>query len=136
LRGGTKNKLTGEALRNALGNVCRGLFYISETDSEITPVLAVGKRSLVEFANESVPDSPIETKPAEDFFQRLIKDREWHGEDERKRVRRFRKLSKVIFENLEDVAVLRVGRIRIDIFVVGYDADGNIAGIATRSVET
>jgi hypothetical protein len=39
-------------------------------------------------------------------------------------------------ENLADLTVFRIGSIRIDIYVVGLDADGNLAGIKTKAVET
>jgi hypothetical protein len=45
-------------------------------------------------------------------------------------------LQKLLEENLEDLIVLRTGRIQIDIYVVGLDAAGNLAGIQTKAVET
>lgn len=136
-----KNQLAGKALLAALEKACRGLFYISETDAEIAPVVAAGtdSKQFAEFIKErasAAGGGPIGSKPAEEFFQRLTQDREWHTEAEKDKVRRFRKLRKVIFENLEEVTMFRIGRIKIEIFVLGYDAKGNIAGITTMSVET
>lgn len=135
-----KKKLSGERLLTALEDACQGLIFISETDSEVAPVFCDGQRinSFVEFLkDQKLPaDAPIEQKPAEDFFERLTTDRDWHQKEEKKTVRRFGKLRKVIFDNLDEVTLFRIGRIRIDIYVLGFDATGNVAGIRTRSVET
>lgn len=132
-----KDKFTGPELRKVLENACRGMVYISETDAEISAIVAEGDRSPAErFVRSRAEVGAIETKPAEDFFERLTKDHEWHGDAERERVRRFRRLEKVVLENLVNVRMFRVGRIRIDIFVLGHDANGNIAGIMTKAVET
>lgn len=135
-----KKKLSGERLLTALEDACRGLIFISETDSEIVPVFSDGQQvnSFLEFLkDQKLPaDAPIEQKPAQDFFERLTTDRDWHREEEKKTVRRFRKLRKVIFNNLDEMTLFRIGLIRIDIFVLGFDADDNIAGIRTKSVET
>jgi hypothetical protein len=133
-----KNKLEGESLRKLLQKACGGLVYISESDAEIEPILVEKDRSLsVEDLIEKTASSrAIETKPAAEFFERLTRDREWHGEAERRNVGRFRDLERIIFDNIADLRMFRVGRIRVDIFVLGHDTEGNIAGIRTNAVET
>jgi hypothetical protein len=37
---------------------------------------------------------------------------------------------------LEDIRVIRVGRIQVDIYVIGNTKDGEVAGIKTFAVET
>lgn len=130
-----KNRLAGDALFAALENASRGLNYVSETDAEIIPVLA-DRSSTNEYVQEQGQSQPIETGSAAEFFERLTKDRVWHSDAEKRNVRRFRKLEKLLSSNVEGLAMFRAGRVRVEIFVLGYDADGNIAGIRTRSVET
>jgi hypothetical protein len=135
---GEKNRLAGESLRAALEDECRGLVYISETDSEIVPVLVADDRSspIEEFIEKQAPGGSIEIRPTADFFKNLTADRAWHGEVERERVRRFRAVERIVVDNIGEARLFRAGRISIEIFVLGYDADGNIAGIRTQSVET
>ena len=75
-------------------------------------------------------------QPFEEFFSRLTRVQDWHAEAEKERVRRFLKLRKLLRENLKETTVLRIGRIRIDIYVVGVDRYGKLAGIRTKAVET
>jgi hypothetical protein len=39
-------------------------------------------------------------------------------------------------ENLRDLKVYRIGRIEIDIYVIGIDSQNNLMGIKTKAVET
>lgn len=132
--------MAGDELFTALSRACRGLIYVSEIDAEIEPILvsSPGELSIDQLLERQLPgkDLPIKATPADKFFDRLVSDKDWHSESERKTVRRFRRLKKIIFDNLCDLRVIRAGRVQIDIYVLGYDRSGNIAGISTRSVET
>ena len=135
-----KNKLTGAALARAIETVCDGLIYISETDSTVGLVFA-DKRdaatledAILMLAGEKTRE--ISESSADAFFSRLILDREWHGESEKGRVRRFRILKDLLYTNLADLGQFRLGKTRIAIYVIGLDVAGNIAGIRTEAVET
>ena len=78
----------------------------------------------------------VEERSFVDFFARLTKIQDWFTEIETKNAKRFLVLQKLLEENLEDLIVLRIGRIQIDIYVVGLYAAGNLAGIQTKAVET
>lgn len=82
------------------------------------------------------PDALVETVSADAFFERLIAINEWFGDSEKERAARFARLKAELAASLSDLTVFRIGRIRIDIYVVGIDAEGRLAGIATKSVET
>ena len=136
-----KNKTTKkESFEEELKKACEGLYYVSETDAEIFP-----------FFGGKVKGSPLETIALNlglkketaveerifvDFFTRLTKIQDWFTEIETKNAKRFLALQKLLEEKLEDLIVLRTGRIQIDIYVVGIDAAGNLAGIQTKTVET
>jgi hypothetical protein len=136
----TKIQLAGDELFIALSRASRGLIYVSEIDAEIEPILVCspGELSMNQLVKRRLSggNQPVETTTAAEFFDRLITDQDWHSEAEIKKVRRFRRLKKIIFDNLCDVRLIRAGRVQIDIYVLGYDQSGNIAGIVTRSVET
>jgi hypothetical protein len=54
----------------------------------------------------------------------------------RKRVTRFRKLVRLLRQNLSDLAVYKLGSVEMPTFIVGRLANGTIAGLRTTVVET
>ncbi len=140
MSGKKNNTLKKEGFDDAIGKGCEGLFYISETDAEVQPFfggrVADGiKESLMETLGPETNTAAIE-QPFEEFFSRLTKIQSWFTPVETERVERFLKLQKLLADNLKDLTVLRIGRIRIDIYVVGIDESGKLAGIRTKAVET
>ncbi len=61
---------------------------------------------------------------------------DWHGSEEKAQVKKYQNLQKVLQQQLRDVKVWNVGKVEVDIFVVGSTSDGAIASIKTKSVET
>lgn len=134
-----ENKNSGE-LFHEIERVCEGLIYISETDA---PVLAfAGEPADTVSANvilqqTGLPaDSPIEERDFVGFFERLTAHKDWHGEIETARAKKFLELQKLLEENIRELKVFRVGHRRLDIFAVGIDKDGRLTGISTKAVET
>jgi hypothetical protein len=133
--------LSGETLRSVLEEMSDGLLYMSETDAPIGPVLdgrakEVSSQIVLERFADDTEDRPVREIDFEIFFERLTSRRDWHGPDEIKNAERFSRLRNTLLENLTDIHVYRVGRVQVDIYVVGLDREGNIAGIKTRAVET
>ncbi|HYP50404.1 MAG TPA: nuclease A inhibitor family protein [Pyrinomonadaceae bacterium] len=117
-----------------------GLYYISETDAEISPFAgtkadAVTKENLLRQTGNK-PDAPVEERDFATFFTRLTKIEDWFGEEEKQAAAKFARLKELLERNLKDLRVFKVGRIEIDVYVVGLDAQGNLAGIKTQAVET
>ena len=119
---------------------CRGLVYISETDSDVEPVTggpvgAVDAESLrSEFDIER--SFPIESADPEAMFERLTREREWHTERDRANAAGFARLKAVFDDELTGLRVFRVGQINVDIYIVGIDRHGRIAGVRMHAVET
>ncbi len=118
----------------------KGLVYISETDADIIPfagekcdrvtaqaVLRVSKRAA---------DEPVEELVPAEFFAQLTQTKDWFGEREKDRATRFAGLYTALTEELRELHAFRIGQIQIDIFVVGIDSAGRLAGIRTKAVET
>ncbi|MEO7674864.1 MAG: nuclease A inhibitor family protein [Pyrinomonadaceae bacterium] len=125
-----------EAIRRA----CDGLQFPSETEAEIVPfmggkVVGTTREALLKEITP-VEKKKIEERPFIEFFTKLSGTREWFTPADTERSNRFIQLQKVLEESLEDLIVLRVGRIQIDIYIVGRDRGGNMAGVTTRAVET
>ncbi|HEY0049330.1 MAG TPA: nuclease A inhibitor family protein [Pyrinomonadaceae bacterium] len=117
-----------------------GLYYISETDAEIssftgTKADAVTRENLLSQTGNN-RDAPVEERDFTDFFTRLTKIQDWFGDEEKRTAAKFSRLKELLERNLKDLKVYKVGRIEIDIYVVGLDAQGNLAGIKTKAVET
>jgi hypothetical protein len=129
-----------KTLAEQIGKVSEGLYYISETDAEISPFTgtkadAVTKENLLsQTANK--PDAPVEERDFESFFTRLTKIQDWFGDEEKQTAAKFARLKELLESNLQNLKVFKVGRIEIDVYIVGLDAESRLAGVKTKAVET
>ena len=117
-----------------------GLYYISETDAEITPFAgsvaeSVSKEEILRQTKNAF-DTPIEERNFAEIFKRLTKIQDWYGEEETAAVAKFVVLKELLEKNLRDLKVFRIGETELDIYVVGLDAEDNLLGIETKAVET
>ena len=135
-----KNNNFSDELARRIECACASLIYISETDAPVTafsggPAPEVAAQSIL--AQINLPaDSPIEEIEAHAFFARLTKNEAWHDEAHRVMAKKFLELQTLLEENLHDLKVFKLGRIRLDIYAVGIDRNGNPLGIKTQAVET
>lgn len=135
-----KNSENSSYLSGLLEKACAGLTYLSETDAEVEPffggkVEILNTQSFLETIGES-EKKPVEVTGARQFFERVSKIHDWHTVSQKKNAEKFTALRKLLESNLSGLRVFRVGRIRIDIYIVGIDRDGNLAGVKTHAVET
>ena len=138
-----KNQIISPSRATAVATLAvltKGLVYVSETDANIIPFSGDKTSSITveEILKQTGnnPDAEIETISAEAFFERLIAIKDWFGDAEKERAARFLRLKELLTESLFDMKVFRIGKIRIDIYVVGIDAEGYLSGIMTKAVET
>ena len=136
----TCEMLPAAELQATLEKACKKLIYISETDSPVEPFIdseigEVTKASVAQALNRR-PSEAVEEVELRDFFEKLTRTRDWHNEAQQQLTQRFAELEKLLKANLEDAKVFRFGTIRIDIFAVGKDTDGKLAGVKTVAVET
>ncbi|MGB7202723.1 MAG: nuclease A inhibitor family protein [Pyrinomonadaceae bacterium] len=130
-----RDKILSEISRS-----CEGLIYISETDEPITAFLSERRadekpeKTLLQLSTKT--NEQVEEINFDNFFERLTGERDWHGAKEKERVQKFRALKKTLEDNLTQLKVLKFGRVRKDIFVVGRDKDNRLLGVRTESVET
>ncbi len=116
------------------------LYYMSETDAVITTF--VGKQAKAVTVDEirnqtqAAADSPIEEKDFAEFFNRLTAVEDWFGDEERATAQKFTDLKNLLETNLRNLTVFRIGKIQIDIYAVGLDAENRLTGIQTKAVET
>lgn len=127
-------------LTEQIKTASEGLWYISETDAEIFPFTgskadAVTKENLL-LQTGKPPDAPVEERDFNQMFERFITIQDWFGDEEKATAEKFAALKNVLERNLTDLKVFKVGRIELDIYFVGLDKEGNLAGFQTKAVET
>lgn len=123
-----------------IAEAAEGLIFISETDAPIEPFRwekanEVTEQVVRKMANVEA-DTPVEETEAETFFSKLIVKKEWFGDRETERAERFAELYDVLHANLRGLRVFRFGRIQVSFYIVGLDAEGCLAGVMTKAVET
>lgn len=128
-----------DAFERELKAACRPLTFISETDADVIPFKEEKppNRSLSGYLStlESTSDE-IQEVEFDQFFDRLTTEKDWYGPREKKRSQRWSTLRNVLEENLESLRVIRVGKINIDIYIAGVNAEGRLAGVKTKAIET
>jgi len=127
-------------LSEQIKNAAAGLWYMSETDAEIFPFTgskaeAVTKENLLGQIGKP-PDTPVEERGFDEMLARFVKIQDWFGDEEKATAGRFAALKSLLEKNLTDLKVFKVGLIEVDIYFVGLDTEGNLAGIQTKAVET
>lgn len=129
-----------EPLEKRIEKACRGLSYMSETDEPVEPFFggkacALSREEILK-ATGSDAKARIEETDPNSFFKRLTAIEDWYTPAQKKNARRFASLEKLLRNNLPELRVFRIGRIRIAIYVAGLDKNGNILGVKTSAVET
>ena len=117
-----------------LAEASAGLLYPSETDAPFEPFswgraegdLTPQKAARVAGASAA---AAVEEQSVGDFFRYLTAEGAENAE-------RFRRLQQVVGEQLSGARVFRIGRVKIDVYLVGRTQDGEWAGLKTQSVET
>ena len=124
----------------AIKKVLENLFYVSETDAEISPF--VGKPADSVSADvlvsqiQNIDSTAVKETSLDAFFNPLVEIQDWYGEEEKETARRFSELKDLLQKNLRDLKVFKVGQIEIDVYVVGLDERNILTCIATKAVQT
>jgi len=138
---GDKNSdLQKNDLAEQIKKATEGLFYISETDAEIlpfrgNPAEAVTKEEVLSQI-KGAANLTVEERDFTGFFARLTEMQEWFGDEEKETAQKFKRLKDLLEKNLKNLKVFKVGKIQLDIYVVGLDAENNLSGIKMKAVET
>ncbi len=126
-------------LLQTIDDAARGLLFPSESDFPIEP-FSFGEQeptpaALLEQRGLSA-DTPVEQAELGDFFAGLIQSSDDASEADRASAERFRALMTVLDENIEDVRMYRLGKVNIEVVVIGRHASGTWLGVRTNVVET
>jgi len=130
---GPSGDCAGE-LRTTVEPLIADLWYPSESDEPFHVFVAKS-----ETTGPITPDEVIrlagldagvvqETRSFDDFFEYLVED-ETDGE-------RYTALKRALWAGLTELVVVRLDEVEVQVFVVGRNACGEVAGVRTMSVET
>ena len=81
-------------------------------------------------------DTPVEVVTVNDFFRVATTEQDWYGEEELATLKKYHKLVETLNNNLSDLKVYRIGKIEIDVYVIGQTSTGDYAVLSTKVVET
>lgn len=127
-------------LEQKVKTACDGLFYVSETNAEIS--FFAGSRIAAVTMDEvlsqikNTSDAPVEEKNFDEFFAPLTEIQDWFGDEEKKTAQKFADLRDLLKNNLKELKIFKIGKIELNVYVVGLDAESKLTGIKTKAVET
>lgn len=137
----TSPKSGADEVLNALREATQGLLYMSESDEPFAVVhwkgdgKSLDSKKLLALSGHK-PGAPVQAVLLDDFFKDLTTERDWYGKEEKEDVQRYRHLLTVIKANLPEAKVFRIGKINVDLYIVGQTRDGDWVGVKTAAVET
>lgn len=132
------------SLRSTLTEAVEDLFYPSESDEpfeyvELTfPPEAepLSERSVGEFLGRK-PFNNAEEISLEEFFEPVTTVEDWYEAEDQLVIDQYLRLKDLLQSNLTDVRVFRVGRVEIDVYLLGKtEVEGLYAGVKTKVTET
>lgn len=135
-----ENNSTAE-LVTTLQALTANLTWMSETDAPIQVIwwkdcsAIETPEQLLEQTHHEV-GTPVEEVELEPFFEPVVTEQDWFGNEEKKTAAKYRSLLSALKKHLTDIKVYRVGEVDIDIYIVGVNEAKSVVGIATQIVET
>ena len=82
------------------------------------------------------PDTLVEVVQLDEFFRNATQEQDWHNDEEKETVKRYRQLVETLKTNLSDIQVFRLGTVEIDVYIIGQTPSGELTGLSTKVVET
>jgi hypothetical protein len=125
----------------ALVEGSKGLIYRSETDApwEVFSWPSAAGTPTADQVREygrQRASAPTSTQSVDEFLGPLTEQKDWFGEEEKADAAKYRSLLDTVRQHLLEPVVVRVGRRRLTVYVVGRDPAGGWTGLKTISVET
>jgi hypothetical protein len=129
--------MTAQETTDRLSQLSKDLLFPSESEYPLEPFTwesttltpeTILTRSL------QPSDTAIESITLEDFFAPVVTDQNWFDDEDRAIAQRFRDLQAAI-ATLENVQVFKVGKIEIDVYIIGAIGP-DLVGLKTTIIET
>jgi hypothetical protein len=118
----------------------KGLLYMSEKDApfKVVPLNvddSITPQNVAELVGQRA-GTPVEEVSTAHFFGELTQVRKWHAEDDKAVVKRYQDLVALLRQQLHDLRIFKVGRVKVKIVIAGQTEDGQWIAIETDSLET
>jgi hypothetical protein len=129
--------MTAKEITDRLSTLSKDLLFISESEYPLEPFTwksATLKPKTILTRSQKPSDTTIAAIALEDFFAPVITDQDWFDDEDRATAQRFRDLQAAI-TILENVQVFKVGKIEIDVYIVGAIGP-DLVGLKTTVIET
>ena len=129
--------MTAKEITDRLTKLSKDLLFISESEYPLEPFTwksATPTAETILTRSQKPADTAIESITLEDFFAPVVTDEDWFEDEDRVTAQRFRDLQAAI-ATLENVQVFRLGKIEIDVYIVGAIGP-DLVGLKTTVVET
>ena len=127
-------------LGKKLEELTKELYYTSETDEKIVPYFGEKVELLtteeVLKANSSPSNTQVIETDVTELFEGLTAIQDWYGEEEKATAEKFAELAEVLKSNLRELKLYKVGKIEVDIYIIGLNDENYIEGVKTKAVET
>lgn len=129
--------MTAKEITDRLSTLSKDLLFISESEYPLEPFTwksATLKPETILSRSQKPADTAIESTTLEDFFVQVTADQDWFDDEDRQVAQRFRDLQAEI-GTLKNVQVFRLGKIEIDVYIVGAIGP-DLIGLKTTVIET
>lgn len=134
----SENTPLGEQLTPLLTN----LFYPSESDEPIEVVTCYLKQADALTVSQIKdwlmlpPSIYVEETQESDFWQPVVQEEDWFGDEEKERTIKFLQLKELLEKALTVRQVFQVGESEKDVYLLGRQEDGQRAGLKTKIIQT
>ena len=123
--------MSAPSILTQLTEASHGLQFVSETEADIVPYVWPAVEGEPTPANVAklgghTADEPIEVMTLANFFRAVPPEEK----------PRFAKLAEMLTKVLGTVQVIKVGKVKMAVYIVGKSPDGGWAGLKTEVVET
>ena len=120
-------------LIDRLRQLSKGLLWMSESDYPFETIYwknqgNLTKKKLLQLSGHDL-NTLVEVEQLDRFFVLAIKEQDWHEQEKKAEVKRYRVLLDFLKNYLRDIKVYRVGEVEIDIYIVGRTNSRNLAGL-------
>lgn len=129
--------MNAKEITDRLTKLSEGLLFPSESEYLLETIVwesATLTTETILSRSDKPVDTPIEEIALVDFFAPVVTDEDWFEDDDRATAQRFRDLQAAI-ATLDNVQVFRLGKIEIDVYIVGVIGP-DLVGLKTTVIET
>ncbi|MUG93224.1 nuclease [Scytonema sp. UIC 10036] len=124
-----------------LQEAASGVFMPSESESPFEGVYwqasqgSVTPQEILELTGHP-QDASVEIVDLDYLFRNLAAEQEWHDDQQKEDVKKYKKLIDTLKTYLTDIQVYRIGKRNIDVYIIGKTEEGDYQGLSTKVVET